>query len=75
MAYKSFFVLDIHHFLASRSVSSRLTSEGLFVNGGFKLLAILTFIIADDLYGELLLWTTTVISTKALILVKKLQKQ
>ena len=38
----------------------------LFVNGGFKLLVILPFIIVDDLKGELLVWTTTVILTKVL---------
>ena len=34
------------------------------INGGFKLLVILPFIIANDLKGELLLWTATVILIK-----------
>ena len=31
------------------------------INGGFKLLLLLLFIICDNLKGELLLWTTTVV--------------
>ena len=31
------------------------------INGGFKLLVILPYIIVDDLNGELFLWTTTVV--------------
>ena len=34
------------------------------INGGFKLLVILVFIISNGLKGEVLFWTTTLVFTK-----------
>ena len=73
-----FFLRNIYHFMTSHLVPSSLpwTSKGVFVNGGFKMLVVLPILIAEDLKGEILLWTaTTVILTKFWNLVKKLQKQ
>ena len=64
------------YFLRDQTQRSRNILKALHgcSNSGFKLLVILPFIIANNLKGELLLWTTTVVLTKVGSFTYKIRK-
>ena len=49
-------------------------SPRVYINGGFRLLVILPFIITGDLKGERLLWTAMVVLTKVCMFIKEIAK-
>ena len=58
--HNSLFLRDQTH--STRDISKTL--RHIFINGGFKLFFILSFIIAENLKGELLIYATAVVLTK-----------